>query len=505
MIIPLDDDYKYIAALDDAAQIKVEYRFAHDRVQQGAYALIEPAKRQAVHWQMGQHLLAQIPLEQQEERIFDIVNHLNQGRSLLANEADRSRLIGLNLQAGQRAMAATAYGSALAYLAVGLALLPEDAWQTDYELTLHLYTLATEAAYLHGAFDQMEQFYETVLQQAHTPLDQAKIYEISIDFYVSQGKLPEAIHTALHILSLFGLHIPGQPEQSDVEHGMQEIQTTLASLGPTLDIQLEHLLNQPEMTDPVMIAALNILGKGQTSAFHHNAKLVFLMQVAGVKLSVQYGLGVATPQIFVLYANHLCGQGDIETGYQISQFVLKLGEYRDTFASAIARYLINGMVRPWREHICHTLASILADYQTLLKNGDLYRAGISVQIYCLRSLMVGENLAELEQEMALYGSTLQQFKQIRTLEYHQVFWQSVLNLRGRAAVPWQLKGELFDPETRRIQWLETKNIIGLVALSGYQCSLCYLFQQFPQAAEQATRAAPYVDAHAVGPLTPTLY
>ncbi len=168
LMIPLDDDYKYIAALDDAAHMKVTYKFAHDRVQQAAYALIEPATRQAVHWQMGQLLLAQIPLERQEERIFDIVNHLNHARSLLERDADRSRLIDLNLMAGRRAMAATAYGSALAYLEVGVALLPEKSWQTDYELTLHLYTLAAEAAHLYGAFDRMEQFSETVLEQAHT-------------------------------------------------------------------------------------------------------------------------------------------------------------------------------------------------------------------------------------------------------------------------------------------------------------------------------------------------
>ncbi|MCP4992163.1 MAG: AAA family ATPase, partial [Gammaproteobacteria bacterium] len=505
LIIPLDDDYKYIAALEDAAQMKVEYKFAHDRVQQAAYALIEPAKRQAVHWQMGQHLLAQLPLEQQEERIFDIVNHLNQGRSLLEDETDRSRLIDLNLQAGQRATASTAYGSALAYLEMGLALLSENSWQTDYELTLHLYTLATEVAYLHGAFDQMEQFSETVLKQAHTLLDQVKIYDIRIDFYASQGKFTEAVQTTLHALSQLGLSIPAQPKQNDVERGMQEIQIALASLGPTLKIQLERLRNHPKMTDPVMVAALKILEKGLHTAFYHNTNLMFLMQVARVKLTIHYGLGVATPQIFALYANYLCGQGELKTGYQISQFVLKLREYPDIFASANVQFIINGLVRPWQEHIRHILPDLLVGHQTLLKNGDLYRAGVSIQIYCLRSLMVGENLAELEQKMVMYGSTLQQFKQIRSLEYHQVFWQYVLNLRGRAAVPWQLKGELFDPETRRIQWLETKNILGLVALSGYQCSLCYLFQQFPQAAEQATRAAPYVDAHAVGPLTPTLY
>ncbi|MCP4283535.1 MAG: serine/threonine protein kinase, partial [Gammaproteobacteria bacterium] len=425
--------------------------------------------------------------------------------SLLESEADRGRLIDLNLQAGRRAMTATAYGSALVYLEVGLALLPEVAWQTDYELTLPLYTLATEAAYQHGTFERMEQFSETVLQQARTPLDQAKIYAINIDFYASQGKLLEAMQTTLHALSLFGVHIPGQPEQSDVEQAMQEVRAALVSLGPTLDIQLKSLLNQAETTDPLISAALSILNKGQLAAYFYNAKLAVLMQVDGIKLTIQYGLNPAASQMFAMYASHLCGQGDIETGYQIGQFVLKLGEYRDTFSSATARAIINAMVRPRQEHIRHTLPSLLAGHQTALENGELFWAGISLQIYCLRALMVGKNLAQLEQEMALYGSTLQQIKQVRPLQTLQTYWQFVLNLRGQVPVPWQLEDGLFDLETRRSQWLETKNVIGLAGLSTWQCALSYLFQRFPQAAEQATSGEPYLDAQTVGPYTPAYY
>ncbi|MCP4047987.1 MAG: AAA family ATPase, partial [Gammaproteobacteria bacterium] len=505
LIIPLDDDYKYIAALNDVAHMKVEYKFAHDRVQQAAYTLIEPAKRQAFHWQIGQLLLAQIPHEQQEERIFDIVNHLNQGRSLLESGADRYRLIDLNLKAGRRAMAAAAHDSALVYFQVGVTLLPENTWHTDHKLSIHLYTLAAEAAYLLGAFDKMEQFSETVLQQACTPLDQAKIFEFRTDFYQSQGQLAEAARTALHALNLFGLDIPIHPKQSDVEHGMQEVKTVLADLGPTLDIQLERLLNHEEMTDPTMLAALNILDKGQPAAFWYDAKLMFLILVAGFKLSIQYGLSAATARILSFYASYLCGQGDIKTGYQIGQFVLKLEKRHDIFASAIARYYIDALVTPWKEHIRHTLSNILVDHQPMLESGQLYRAGISLQVYCHRSLAVGTNLEQLEQEMVLYGSTLKQLKQVRTLELFHIFWLFVRNLCGTAPIGWQLDSESFDLEKLRIRWLETKNVNGLMTVYMYQCMLSYLFERFPLAAEQATSAEPYLDVHTFGPPTPSYY
>ncbi|MCP4297948.1 MAG: serine/threonine-protein kinase PknK [Proteobacteria bacterium] len=506
LIIPMDDDYKYIATLDEAAHMKIKYKFAHDRVQQAAYTLIEPAKRQAIHWQMGQLLLAQIPHDQQDEHIFDIVNHLNQSSSLVEDEADRRRLIDLNLKAGRRALETTAYGSALAYLEVGLTLLPENSWKTEYELTLTLHTLATEAAYLHGKFERMEQFTETVLKQAQTKLDQAKIYEISTDFHLSQGRLSKAVQTALHAVNLLiGLNIPIQPAQHDVEEAMQEVQATLAHLGPTLEIQLERLLDHAEMTDPKILVVQNILVKGTGAAFQHNAELNFVMLVAGIKLTIKYGLGPVIPMVFSYYANYLCAQGDVETGYRIGQFVLRLGEQRDTFAPAIARCNIDGLVRPWKEHIRHTLASLLADYQPLIESGQTYRACLSVSMYCNRSLLVGKNLVQVEQDMARYCSTLKQLKQFRVLGTLQLYWQFVLNVCGKDRIPWQLEGEQFDSKSKETRWLETRNINGSMTLYIYQCILSYLFERFPQAEQHARNAEPYMSLHTVGPYTPAFY
>ena len=51
LILPLGDAYKMIE-LDVSTpgeQLKVEYKFAHDRIQQAAYSLIPPEQKQAVH------------------------------------------------------------------------------------------------------------------------------------------------------------------------------------------------------------------------------------------------------------------------------------------------------------------------------------------------------------------------------------------------------------------------------------------------------------------------
>src|SRR5262249_10667642 len=95
------------------------YRFVHDRVHEAAYSLIPEALRGEVHLRIGRLLAAHVPAEKREEAIFEIVNQLNRGATLIIAPDERERLAELDLIAGKRAMASTAYASALTYLVAG--------------------------------------------------------------------------------------------------------------------------------------------------------------------------------------------------------------------------------------------------------------------------------------------------------------------------------------------------------------------------------------------------
>src|SRR5208283_1056574 len=113
---------KVHAALWEAIRLELverrqsAYRFVHDRIQEAAYSLIPETARSAAHLRIGRLLLAQSPPERGAEAIFEIVNQLNRGAGLVTSANERERLAELNLIAGLRAKAATAYASAVTYL-----------------------------------------------------------------------------------------------------------------------------------------------------------------------------------------------------------------------------------------------------------------------------------------------------------------------------------------------------------------------------------------------------
>src|SRR5262245_43397358 len=91
------------------------YRFVHDRVQEAAYSLIPQERRARAHLRVGRLLAAHTPPDKRDEAIFEIVNQLNRGVELIDSSEEREQLAELNLMAGKRARASTAYASALTY------------------------------------------------------------------------------------------------------------------------------------------------------------------------------------------------------------------------------------------------------------------------------------------------------------------------------------------------------------------------------------------------------
>jgi len=93
-------------------------RFMHDRIQQAAYSLIPEAQRAEVHLRIGRVLLASMTADELAEDLFDVANHFNRGATLLVDRDEKAQVATIELRAGRKAKASTAYASAC-YLSRG--------------------------------------------------------------------------------------------------------------------------------------------------------------------------------------------------------------------------------------------------------------------------------------------------------------------------------------------------------------------------------------------------
>src|SRR5262249_7412745 len=187
------------------------YKFAHDRVQEAAYSMIPPVLRAEAHLTIGRLLEANIPAETREEAIFEIVNHLNCGAALITALDERERLAELNLIAGKRAKASTAYASALKYLVSGAALLPEDAWERRHDLAFELELYRADCEVSTGALQMAEERLAALATRTVGTIQRCAVAHRRVYLYVVLGVGEKAVGVALVCLRNVGIDWAAHP------------------------------------------------------------------------------------------------------------------------------------------------------------------------------------------------------------------------------------------------------------------------------------------------------
>jgi predicted ATPase len=166
----------------------------------------------------------------------------------------REQLAELNLVAGKRAKAATAYASALSYLNAGAALLVEDCWEHQHELIFQLELHRAECEFLTGA-PAAEQRLNLLSTRAANMLERAAVACLRVDLYTSLDQSSRAIAVGLHYLQHLGIDWSPHPTQ---EEARREYQRIWSQLG---DRTIESLIELPLMSDPASLATLDVLTK----------------------------------------------------------------------------------------------------------------------------------------------------------------------------------------------------------------------------------------------------
>ncbi len=476
LVLPLDEDYT-LATIDVFGYtINTHYKFAHDRIQQAAYALIPDEQKPAIHWQLGRHLLETVSPEEQENKRFTIINHLNLGREIVTTDAQRLELAQLNLDAGKKASQSAAYQPAFVYLETGLEQLTAvpDMWTNHYDLALELYTAVTQTAYASSHYDAMEEYGDTVIANAHNLLDSIPIYETRIDAYTVQNRMQEAIDSTFPILQKLGIKLPQNPSTRHI--AIAYIQTKLALRGRTI----ESLLDLPRLTDPEMSAAIQLLSRVGVPAYFLNAQLFALIVLKSVQIYIKYGNHPQSCRVYVSYGLMLCGPlNDIESGYKFGELGSKLVEKLNAKeVKAATWHIMNNHVRFWKENLNTALPQLLEAYQTGMETGDIQFALFAAYAYSGHAYECGRDLQPLLVEIETYSNVMKQYKETKIRYIHRVVQQVVANLTGDGERPYELVGSYYNENITVPKYIEAKDETSLGAYHVYKGNMCYLFGEY---------------------------
>ena len=370
------------------------YRFLHDRVQEAAYSLIPQDRRPALHLQIGRRLAERIPQDKQDEAIFEIVNQFNRGASLVALPDERVRLAELNLVAGKRAKASTAYSSALDYLVAGAEVLSDGGWDQQPCLRFALELHRAECEFLTGALPAAESRLSALVSRAVEPMDQAAVACLRIDVYTTLNQSHRAIDICIDYLRRRGVEWPPHPTQ---EEARREYERMLVLLDGR---EIEQLIELPLMSDPPSVAMLEVLNRAVTPASLTDENLLSLVLWRMVNLSLEHGNTDASCLAYV-HAARIAGArfGNDNAGLRFGRLGFDLVERRGLRRFEARTRLSYAVTVATRTSPLREVRSLIRDaFDAACAAGDLTYAALSLQHLISNLLATGDPLTDVQLE-----------------------------------------------------------------------------------------------------------
>lgn len=520
-ILPLSDSYKLveidIEGLSDS--VNTEYKFAHDRIQQAVYMLIPEHLRQALHWRIGQLLFQHISPEEREERVFDMVNQLNQGLIgrqkvgmlstgtisldiVLPQEEDGTSIekgpsledvAELNLLAGKKAVESVAYEPALTYLRFAVYLLATDGWKSCYSLTFTAYKEYARCAWLNGMFAEAENIFDFIIEKAISNLDKADIYNTKMRLYTSMGELKGVIETGIEGLRLLGLDLDEEPTKAAIAQKVQEVETLLENH------QISDLVNLPAATDPSYLAIMRLLMDILITAWWRtHMDLLYMVTLNMVHLSLRYGNTADSSVGYMWYAIFKGpANGDYESGYIFGEMSLKLNErFHNLYLEGMLDLLFGVFVHFWRYPLYKSLEYLKHGYQVGIDTGNLLWAGINGYAAIYTMLIKGDRLDDVYDEVQHYLEFARSTKQVIPLNMLTLSQQFILSLKGLTREPWSFSDDVYNEEHHVEEISRSEAFRPLFWYYKTKLQSLFLFEQFEQALDVAQKLNDVIDSGA---------
>lgn len=477
LVVPLDGEYRLVGRATAAAdgesgngrRINPAYAFHHDRVQQAAYECIDDDAKQVVHLRIGRLMQEDADEQTLEKRLIDVVGHLNRGRALIVEAAERRTLSALNLRAGNRAKRSSAYQSALEYVEIGTELLTDDAWSTDYDLALGLTSEHQQCAYLLNRSDEADQGIEILLRQVRTDLERAEVLAVRTRQYATLGRMEDSIRAAIAGLALLDIRFPDTPTRVDIE---REKAAVVGNLG---DRSVEDLLHASQLTEPHALVAIRLLTEIFPAAFLSGSGDLFPFLVLKlVNLSLTHGTCPETAFAYATYGMLLCGAlDDPATGYRYGKLAVAMNEMLDDIAlQSRVVYVYAMFILHWSEHWSSMTPWFRKGIESGYQTGDLLYLAYSAQ-----DCIIWDPRLDLETASKHHREYLAIVADCHfqdSLDSGTLFLQLQLNLLGETDGPTSLSNAEFDEDSRLKGMLARRFMTGVANYHIYKSEVCLL-------------------------------
>ncbi|MHC4955868.1 MAG: AAA family ATPase, partial [Planctomycetota bacterium] len=468
-----------------------EQRFVHDRVQQAAYSLLSEDRAREVRLRIGRLLIERSDDPEQDDALFDALQHFDFARELIVSDAERQRLAELNFAAAVRARNSTAYPQALMHVRTAIELLPgglDDAGsRLPFELTLE----RAECEHLAGNDETADRLFEDAQRRAADDRERARAYEQEIHFLTNTAQFDRAYATGREGAALFGIDVPKKfvPPRFLLDFARVKLMTRGRS-----PVSLAEL---PEMSDEKAVIGARLVAAALKAAYQIRPELCVATSTALVKRCLKEGNFDDSPVMYLPVGPIFQGGilGNPKAGYEWGQLCLALlDRWENLKQKSEVNFVYAYFAHSWVEPHRATEEYYRTAYQAGVETGDFFHASCAASAIVQSMFMRGAPLDSVMAESDRYMDFLEHIESRENIGTLQGVGQTIRNLRGETRSRTSYETDDFD---------ETEYVASLAGYGSPHFAHYYfvnklqamiLWREFDEADRLATASAGYLKA-----------
>ncbi|WP_111670411.1 adenylate/guanylate cyclase domain-containing protein [Algoriphagus litoralis] len=363
-LIPLVNDYRYLPEYYSENGRDLQFKFAHARIQQAVYSLLDEREKGKRHFEVGKIFLEKLDPDELEKKSIEIGTHFDLGYHFLKDSDSVEKAANVLLQAGNKSASSAAFDSAFNLTIKGFELLEKRLSQEErFAILLNL----LEYSFLTEREEEKQKFEKQAFETAKDQTDRLAIYEVIVRSLTYANQPNQAIRITQKALREVGIKIPDKASVLGIIWEAIKMQFKL----PTRKIA--RLSTLPRAKDPKIKALIKLISAAFPAYYFANIETYPILIFQMLKLTLRHGLAPESPVGIASYgiirASAMKNPAD---GYQIVQECRKLVENDDLkkFATTV-KFIHVAFVAHFVENTVKSIPIADEGYQNGIAYGNM--------------------------------------------------------------------------------------------------------------------------------------
>ncbi|MCA0241380.1 MAG: response regulator [Proteobacteria bacterium] len=440
-----------------------EFQFAHDRVQQAAYAVAAGGEAAAVHLRIGRAMRQGTPAERLDAEVFGIVDQFNQALAGLADAAERLAVAQLNQRAAQRAKGAMAYAAAASYLHNGLQLLPADAWTASYAAAYDMHLLLAEVQSVLNREQPFQATVRALLAHAGSAADRLAVRIVQTAHLCLSSRMHEGLDVGCEGLAEVGIALPAPADRAALTQAFEQALADFRERTRAVDLA-PHLYALPPAADALSEKIMRLIGAMADAATITNTPLLSLLAVVGANRSLAFGNTLLSPLLYTLLGQGMIAhEGAYLEGRRLAEVAMRLSDEKllDLWSFGRSRVHQFWFIMHWSRHIEASLPQVEEALAVTRRAHDPLYAAYLLNIIAITHYHLGRSTADV---LAAHQRVVEHCKPYSMdviVGFTQCYAGAAAALRGETAALTAIGGAHVDEARFRERFHDMPMVMGL--------------------------------------------